>query len=87
MIFCEYLVDGIAAGYAVVDEDKAVAGGGEFIQTLVLQADVVIVRDGVNADDADVGVICEQTLGKVAADETGNSGDEYRASIEVYVGG
>lgn len=57
MIFSEYLVDGIAVGYAVVDENETVAEGGEFVQPFVLEADVVIIRDGVDADYSDVGVI------------------------------
>lgn len=87
MIFCEYLVDSVAVGNAVVDEDETIAEGGKFIQPLMLKADVVIVGDRVNADDADVGVIGEQTLCEVASDETGHAGDEHRASVEVYVCG
>lgn len=87
MVFCENLVDGIAVGYAVVDEDKAITESFEFIKPLVLEAHVVIVRDGVDADDTEVRVIGEQTLGEVTADEAGDSGDEHRASVEVYVGG
>lgn len=87
MVFCENLVDGIAVGYAVVDEDKAITESFEFIKPLVLEAHVVIVRDGVDADDTEVRVIGEQTLGEVTADEAGDSGDEHRASVEVYVCG
>lgn len=87
LIFREYLVNGGTVGDAVVNEDESVAESGEFIQPLMLKADVVIVGDGVDSDHADVRVIVEQTLGEVTADEACNAGHKHRATIEVYVGG
>lgn len=87
MIFREYLVNSVAVGYAVVKEYETVTEGGEFVKPLVLEADVVIVRDRVDADDTEVRVIGKQPLGEVASDEAGGAGDEHSTALEVYIGG
>lgn len=56
-----------------------------FLQTLILDVDIIVVSNGVNTDDLDVLDIVEKTLDEVAADKTGSARHEDGFALEIYV--
>ncbi len=63
-------------GYAALDEGPAFCHTFYLTQALVFEADIVVVGDGVDADDPDVLHVGEQAFHEVAADEAGGTGDQ-----------
>ena len=61
---------------AALNESPGFAQPLEFFQTGVFEAHIVIVCDGVDADDLDALVVVQQTFGKFAADKSGGTGDQ-----------
>ena len=66
---------------AALNESPGFAQPLEFFQTGVFEAHVVIVCDGVDADDLDALVVVQQTFGQVAADKSGGAGDQDGLSV------
>ena len=52
-----------------------------FLQTFVLDVDIVIVGDGIDADYYDILKLIQQSLDQVAADETSCSCHQYGFSV------
>ena len=68
-----------------VDECPVSAEGLDFAQALVLDVDVVIIGNAVNADDADIVNVSEKAFDEVAADKAGGTGHEDSLAFERYV--
>ena len=77
MVVGEDGIDERLVGDVAADECPILADGVELGEALVFEANVVVVGDGVDADDVGLGEVGEESLGEVAADEAGGSGDEY----------
>ena len=56
-----------------------------FLQAFVLDVDIVVVGDGIDADYCDVLKLIQQSLYQVAADETGCSCHQYGFSVQIYI--
>ena len=56
-----------------------------FLETLVLDVHVIVVRDAVNADNFSAGIIAQQFLAEVATDKAGSSCDEDYLSVQVDI--
>ena len=56
-----------------------------FLQAFVLDVDIVIVGNGINADYCDVFKLIQQSLYQVAADKTGCTGHQNGFSVQIYI--
>ena len=56
-----------------------------FLQTFVLDVDIVIVGDGIDADYYDILKLIQQSLDQVAADKAGCSCYQYGFSVQIYI--
>ena len=85
VVLVEDLVDEGPVSEVALDEGPG-AEGFDFFQAGELDVDVVVVVDGVEADDSDCREVLEEALDKVETDEAGCAGHEDGlAFAEVYV--
>lgn len=73
----EYAVHGIPVRNGLAEEGEPAPVFPQPVKTLVLEPDVVVVSDAVNADDAAVGVLVQQPPCKAGTDEACNSGHHH----------
>ena len=60
------------------DKSPVPVQGCYFLQTLVLDIDIIIVGDGVDTDHSDITHIMEKTFDKITADKAGSTCYEHR---------
>ena len=86
VVLFEQAVDGRLVGEVCLDKCPLLAGvGGErfdFLEAFVLDVHVIVVGDGIEADEFGAVVVGEQLLAEVAADEAGGSGNEDGFPVE-----
>lgn len=56
-----------------------------FLQTLILDVDIVVVGNGIDADNLDIPYFVEKTLDEVATDKAGSARHEDGFVLEIYV--
>ena len=85
LVFGEDCLHGCLVGDGGVDEGPVALQRLNLLQTFILDVDIVIVGDAVDADYLDVLDIMEQALDEVAADKAGGACDEDGLSLEGYI--
>ena len=76
----EYAVHGIPVRNGLAEEGEPVPVFPQPVKTLVLEPDVVVVGDAVDADDAAVRAVVKQSFDEVRADEACGSGHHHRGA-------
>ena len=85
LVFGEDCLHGCLVGDGGVDEGPVALKRLYLLQAFILDVDIVVVGDAVDADHLDVLHIVKKTLYKVAADKTGGACDEDGLALEGYV--
>ena len=85
LVFGEDCLHGCLVGDGGVDEGPVALQRLYLLQAFILDVDIVVVGDAVDADYLDVLDIMEQALYKVAADKAGGACDEDGLALEGYV--
>ena len=81
----EDVLHGGLVGDGGVDEGPVALQRFYLLQAFILDVDIVVVGDAVNADYLDVLDIMEQALDEVAADKAGGACDEDGLALEGYI--
>lgn len=81
----EDVLHGCLVGDGGVDEGPVALQRLYLLQAFILDVDIIVVGDAVDADHLDVLDIMEQALYKVAADKAGGACDEDGLALEGYV--
>ena len=76
----EYAVHGIPVRDGLAEEGEPVPVFPQPVKTLVLEPDVVVVGDAVDADDAAVRAVVKQPSDEVRADKAGGTGHHHRGA-------
>ena len=78
-LYCVFVSDG------GVDKCPVAMQSLYFLQTLILDVDIVVVGDGIDTDNLDVLDIVEKTLDEIATDKAGSACHEDGFALEIYV--
>ena len=81
----EDVLHGCLVGDGGVDEGPVALQRLYLLQAFILDVDIIVVGDAVDADYLDVLDIMEQALDEVAADEAGGACDEDGLALEGYI--
>ena len=76
----EYAIHGIPVRDGLAEEGEPVPVFPQPVKTLVLEPDVVVVGDAVDADDAAVRAVVKQSFDEVRADKAGGTGHHHRGA-------
>ena len=76
----EYAIHGIPVRNGLAEEGEPVPVFPQPVKTLVLEPDVVVVGDAVDADDAAVRAVVKQSFDEVRADKAGGTGHQHRGA-------
>ena len=85
LVFGEDCLHGCLVGDGGVDEGPVALQRLYLLQAFILDVDIIVVGDAVDADYLDVLDIMEQALNKVAADKAGGACDEDGLALEGYI--
>lgn len=85
LVLLEDAVDGLLVGDVFLEECPVASEGCYLCEPFFLEAYVVVVGEGVDADDLDVLEFAEKAAYEVGADESGGTGDDDGLSFELYV--
>ena len=85
LVFGEDCLHGCLVGDRGVDEGPVALQRFYLLQTFILDVDIVIVGDAIDADHLDVLDIMEQALDEIAADKAGGACDEDGLALEGYI--
>lgn len=85
MVVREDCLHGCLIGDGGVDEGPVALKRLYLLQAFILDVDIVVVGDAVDADHLDVLHIVKKTLDKVAADKTGGACDEDGLALKGYI--
>ena len=85
LVFGEDCLHGCLVGDGGVDESPVALQRFYLLQTFILDVDIIVVGDAVDADHLDVLDIMKQALDEVAADKAGGACDEDGLALEGYV--
>lgn len=85
LVFGEDCLHGSLVSDGGVDEGPVALQRLYLLQALILDVDIVVVGDAVDANHLDVLDFLEQALDKVAADKSGGACDEDSLALEGYI--
>src|SRR5574344_651831 len=81
----KYSFKGIPVRNGLADKHPVTVERSYFLQPPVLDVDIIIVRDAVNADYPDVPNVPEQAFHEIAANESGRTGHKHCFAFEADV--
>ena len=81
----KYAVHGIPVRDGLAEEGEPVPVLPQPVKTLVLEPDIVVVGDAVDADDAAVRTVIKQPSDEVRADKAGGTGHHYGGTVKYDV--
>ena len=85
LVFGENCLHGCLIGDGGVDKGPVALQRLYLLQAFILDVDIVVVGDAVDADHLDVLDIMEQALDEVATDKAGGACDEDGLALEGYI--
>ena len=85
LVVGKQLLNEVLVGYAALDECPVFAEASQFFQTFVLEADIIIVGNGINANDLDGIEVLQQAFCQIATYKSGSACDEDSLAFQMDI--